>query len=320
MWANVPLHEQLHYQSPNPFIPRDLALIASVEDSSDFPVVIHRSDPSCVWYQQDSIFKAPRVHAAFYFAVPSVASSAAMMVLSDLYVHLVKDALNAFLYHAQAAQLTYSLHLKESGFEMFAGGFNDKVPDLIGIIVKTLVSLQFENGRFLIVREELIRQYKNALMKPHRKVKYLRLQLIEHINFPLPELLKALEAVTVDDLRQYAQNHLWKEGTHVTSFFHGNITKTKADEIAADVLTHMPNITSIHKAHHMIPYKVYALPLGQTIDIWEESDHISEVNTLVELYMQIGSHTIATLAAADLIQQMMEEPLFHALRTKKQLG
>ncbi|CAK4154815.1 unnamed protein product [Aphanomyces euteiches] len=69
-----------------------------------------------------------------------------------------------------------------------------------------------------------------------------------------------------------------------------------------------------------IPRLVRQIGLSDKHIIWEDSEHQEEVNTLVEYYFQMSNHTIITLPVADLIQQIMEEPLFDVLRTKKQLG
>ncbi|OQS07380.1 nardilysin [Thraustotheca clavata] len=328
LWEAPGLNSALHYQNVNPFIPQNLELVEIPEAFND-PRELYRSDKVVLFYAPDSEFMTPRAFIMLHFDLPAIAKSPDAVVISDLYLRMVKDSLNAYAYQAQEAQLSYVLHVKEgSGFEFHIGGFSDKLMELVNVITKTLATFTLNNAlleksRFNVIKEELVRSYKNVLHKPQAKAKYLRLQLIEKSTVPLASLISALEAVQFQHLLDFAvhSKKLWAGGS-ITSFVHGNIKANEAVAMAKALeMTFGPQFISNGKPIS-VPKLIHVLPkqIERSITIRDESANGDEVNTVAELYFQIGNHSVTTLAIADLIEQTMQEPLFDTLRTKQQLG
>ncbi|KAF0687826.1 Aste57867_20478 [Aphanomyces stellatus] len=320
-WSNVELNSKLFYQSRNPFIPSDLSLvdISSLETVSN-PLLVYQNDRTSTWYHPDIVFRTPRAHVTCSITIPSIIGSALSIVGSHMYIRLVKDALNAYSYHAQVAQLSFDLHVREGCVDMFAGGFNDKLPELIHVIIDTLTSMDIQENSFCVIKEDLARHYKNSLLKLQSKAKYLRLQLIQNTAFCVEDLLRELQNLTLDNLRQFVKNELWKLGAHVVGLVHGNMTESTAIQLMNQISAKISGMAQTSAPAKSIPRLVRCIDNADKPIIFENSEQDQEVNTLVEFYFQMANHTIQTLAIADLIQQIMEEPLFDTLRTKKQLG
>ncbi|POM72003.1 Nardilysin [Phytophthora palmivora] len=317
-WKSVNANPKLHLPRPNQFIPRDFSLVEStdVED-----LVCDKTIFGKLWYKPDRVFATPRAHVALLLHLPSVVDNVNNWAHTQLYVKLVRDALNEYAYHANVAELMYSLQVKDSGLELVFGGFNHKLHLLVKVVVAAVFGTEIKEARFEVMREELMRESKNAITKVAQKAKYLRLQVLEKRSFPLEECLDSIEDITVESLKNYVSSQLWTGKAWLASFAHGNISHASATEMIANVETQLQRVSAPlelcdlpRRLINIIPQT----PMGFLLK--ERSENKSETNTQVELYYQIGPQTLRTLAFADLLHQLMEEPLFDTLRTKQELG
>lgn len=317
-WRAAALNSKLQLPKPNPFIPRDFAL---VENGATDDISCYRFPFGKMWYKPDHVFATPRAHVAFLFHLPSVMRNINNVVATELYVKLVRDALNEYAYHANVAEIMYSLRVKESGLELILGGFNDKLDLLAKIVVNALFHTQVNPTRFDIMKQEMLREYRNSIAKVGHKAKYLRLQLLERVAFPLKQSIAALEATTVDSLNAFLANVLWKSNTHLSSFAHGNISVAAASELRKMIEADLERVSSLLPASDIPQRFINKIPSTRTgLLLKARSEHKEEKNTQVEVYYQIGEHNLQILAYADLLEQLMEEPLFDTLRTKQELG
>jgi nardilysin len=323
-WKSVAhVHQDLQLPVQNPFIPRDFELVPESEFAGDVQVETHPFGK--VWYKPDRVFRTPRASIAFLIQLPSIMKSAENLVLTELFVKLVRDALNEYAYHASVAELMYSLRVKETGLELLFGGFSNKLGLLVELVTAKLFTPVFDAQRFYLIKQDLVREYKNALIKPAHKAKYLRLQLLERQGFRREESITAAEAATLEQLTVFVANSLWKSGAFLATFAHGNIVSTTANELqrvveeglgrvaSSPMLAESPNDWPARHIHHL-PVQ----PSGLLLEA--KSEHAEDKNTLVEYYFQFGEHDVRMLAYADLLHQLMEEPLFDTLRTKQELG
>lgn len=319
-WRNTGVNAKLHLPTPNPFIPRDFSLV----DTTSLPeeAVSQVTKFGKLWYKPDRAFATPRAHLGFFLQLPPLMESVENVVLADLYVKLVRDALNEYAYHANVAELMYSLRVKEAGLELMFGGFNDKLHLLVEVVVSALFSTEIKPTRFEVFKEEMLREYKNSTVKPVHKARHLRLQLLEQVSFPLAQSIAALEAATTDQLKEFVTTRLWSGKTFVASLAHGNVSPSAAHGLVGLVEAQLSRVSASRLSPAEMPRRnimsIPETPVGYLLR--ERSDHKSEMNTHVELYYQIGEHNIRHLAYADLLHQLMEEPLFDTLRTKQELG
>ncbi|GMF10784.1 unnamed protein product [Phytophthora lilii] len=317
-WKRAGSNPQLHLPRPNQFIPRDFSLVdtAGVDD-----LLCEKTKFGKLWYKPDRVFATPRAHVALLLHLPSVVANVDNWAHTQLYVKLVRDALNEYAYHANVAELMYSLHVTESGLELIFGGFNDKLHLLVEVVIAAVFGTEINEARFGVMREELMRESKNAITKVAQKAKYLRLQLLEKRSFPLEECLDSIEVATVESLKSYVSNQLWAGKAWLASFAHGNIAPTVASGMIAKVEAELQRVAeplNLRDFPRRLITAIPETPVGFLLK--ERSENKSETNTQVELYYQIGPLTLRHLAYADLLHQLMEEPLFDTLRTKQELG
>jgi len=105
---------------------------------------------------------------------------------------------------------------------------------------------------------------------------------------------------------------------------HGNITRTQAKELLLQVEEMVDHRTYERRLPPLSPMRPRTIELPITTNgtlLREMSEHVEETNSTVEVYYQFGKAIIfQDYAYADLLQQLMSEPLFYHLRTKQQLG
>ncbi|KAJ0405749.1 hypothetical protein ATCC90586_007692 [Pythium insidiosum] len=321
-WKDASTSANLHLPVPNPFIPRDFALIETAP-KPEKEIMKVTSETGTLWYKSDEVFAMPRAYIAFLIHLPSVMGNAESLVHAELYARLVRDALNEYAYHASVAELSYSLRVKDTaGLELSFGGFHDKLALLVDVVVSKLFSNAVDSTRFNPIKEDLLRDYKNSLIKPANKSKYLRLQLLERDTFSVDAAIIALEKVTPASLDAFLRSTLWAGGVHLSTLAHGNLTLARAEEMQRIVSTGIERVNARALTSNERPARhIHVLPAGDDgLLIKAPSQHADEKNTHIEFYYQFGEHDVRTLAYADLLHQLMEEPLFDTLRTKQELG
>ncbi|GLE05992.1 hypothetical protein PINS_up015203 [Pythium insidiosum] len=322
-WTNAAsTAASLHLPVPNPFIPRDFALVESTpKPEKELKTVT--SDMGTLWYKADDTFAMPRAYVAFLIHLPAVMHNVESLVQAELYTRLVRDTLNEYAYHASVAELSYSLRVKDTaGLELSFGGFHDKLALLVDVVVSKLFSCSFDASRFPPIKEDLLRDYKNSLIKPANKSKYLRLQLLERDTFSVDAAIESLEKVSPDSLEAFVRSSLWANGVSLSTLAHGNLTLATAEEMQRIVSRGVERVKArALTSSERVARHIHVLPTGDAgLLLKAPSEHADDKNTHVEFYYQFGEHDVRTLAYADLLHQLMEEPLFDTLRTKQELG
>lgn len=104
LWRNPPeIDASLHLPSKNEFIPSDFSIRAGETCLDDFA---NSTSPRCIvdealmkfWYKLDSTFKVPRANTYFRINLKGGYDNAKSCVLSELFIHLLKDELNEIIY------------------------------------------------------------------------------------------------------------------------------------------------------------------------------------------------------------------------------
>jgi hypothetical protein len=125
----------------------------------------------------------------------------------------------------------------------------------------------------------------------------------------------------VDRVRKFARTLLGK--CSVDALVYGNLSEAGAAAVGADISAVLGSPASgavkIDAKHKQQPV-VTRLPLGRLQALQLAPVNPLDKNACVDLYFQVGPYTVADCARLDLLEQMLYEPFFDLLRTKKQLG
>ncbi|KAJ9145759.1 hypothetical protein P3X46_028104 [Hevea brasiliensis] len=323
LWRDPPeIDVLLHLPSKNEFIPCDFSIRADGLNGTN------SSSPRCIideplmkfWYKLDNTFKFPRANTYFLINLKGAYNDVKSCLLTELFIHLLKDELNETIYQASVAKLETSVSFVGDKLELKVYGFNDKVSVLLSKILAIAKSFVPINDRFRVIKEDVERSLKNANMKPLNHSSYLRLQVLRKSFYDVEEKLRVLGDLSLADLKAFIPELLSQ--IYIEGLCHGNLLEGEAINIS--------NIFKNNFSSPPLPFNmrheenVLCLPPSSNLVRDVKAKNKSETNSVVELYFQIepetGSKSIALKTLADLFDEIVEEPLFNQLRTKEQLG
>ncbi|KAJ1422925.1 Peptidase M16, C-terminal [Sesbania bispinosa] len=326
LWRNPPeIDASLHLPSKNEFIPSDFSIRASDTCDNDFA---HSTSPRCIvdealikfWYKLDSTFKVPRANTYFRINLKGGYDNAKSCVLSELFIHLLKDELNEIIYQASIAKLETSVSYVGDMLELKVYGFNEKLPVLLSKVLSAARSFMPTDDRYRVIKEDMKRALKNSNMKPLSHSTYLRLQVLCENFYDVDEKLHYLNDLFIDDLKAFIPE--LRSQLYIEGLCHGNLSEEEAINIS--------NIFKMNFSVKPLPIelrhaeRVICLPSSANIVRDVNVKNKLEKNSVLELYFQIeqdfGTGSTKLKALIDLFDEIVEEPLFNQLRTKEQLG
>ncbi|KAI9118671.1 hypothetical protein K1719_011003 [Acacia pycnantha] len=326
LWKNPPESDaELHLPSKNEFIPSDFSIRAGDLCDDDF---VNSTYPRCIvdeplvkfWYKLDSTFKVPRANTYFRINLKGGYDNARSCVLSELFIHLLKDELNEIIYQASIAKLETSVSFVGDKLELKVYGFNDKLPVLLSKLLSVARSFIPTDDRFKVTKEDMKRTLKNTNMKPLSHSSYLRLQVLCKSFHDVDEKLNFLNNLFLDDLKAFIPD--LRSQLYIEGLCHGNLSEEEAISLS--------NIFKMNFPVHPLPSElrhaehVICLPSSANLARDISVKNKLEKNSVVELYFQIGQdfgmRSTKLKALIDLFDEIVEEPLFNQLRTKEQLG
>lgn len=325
LWRDPPAIDiSLHLPARNEFIPSDFS-IRACKASGDttynpFPVCILDEELVKFWYKLDKTFKFPRANAYFRITLKGAYHHLKNYLLSELFIHLLRDELNEIIYQASVAKLETSVSLHSDKLELKVYGFNDKLPVILSRVLSITKSFVPRDDRFKVIKENLERSLRNTNMKPLNHSSYLRLQVLCQSFWDVDEKLKLLDHISVSDVRDFIPELLSQ--LYIEGLCHGNLLEEEALNISNIFRSYFPVKTIPFEMRHK--ESVMCLSSGSNLVRDDKVKNKLEPNSVVELYFQIEPELEADLprlkALIDLFDEIVEEPLFNQLRTKEQLG
>ncbi|KAG0345952.1 Insulinase (Peptidase M16) [Podila humilis] len=334
------LHPELHLPEPNDFIPKNF-------DIRKLPVVIPLKAPillKCtplirLWHKKDDTFWVPKVNMYFQLSTPLVNATPANFVKAMLFVKLVKDSLDEEVYSAELAGLKYSLDVVVEGIVLKVEGYNDKALLLLERVIQKLKTLAVDRDRFLVLQEQLERQYMNfGIESPHTLAQYYMTQLLQERSWTYKEKLEEVKVLTPVDIQVFYPQLLSR--LHINCLVHGNMDEVQTLEacsLVENTLVPRPLTRS-----EILPPRSVLLPLLGKIVFEQEVPNPINLNSAIEYDLQVDYEDgySATFGDADtdtntdnrlatrrrqsamnqIITQIIKEPSFSQLRTKEQLG
>lgn len=83
-----------------------------------YPVIIYDTPMMRVWFKQDHEFKKPKTIMNFDFTSPMAYSDPLNCNLTHMFVQLLKDQLNEYLYEAELAGLRFAVSNTSNGISV----------------------------------------------------------------------------------------------------------------------------------------------------------------------------------------------------------
>jgi secreted Zn-dependent insulinase-like peptidase len=307
---NNPMISRLALPLENPFIPEELSMIAG--PTMDKPVSMGAISGMDVWYARDIRFDTPKANVYLSLRTPATRASARSNVLSTLLVDAINTNVNAWAYPAQLAGLDYSIYPHLRGITVRVGGYSDKLHTLMARLLTQVAEPELTEQRFEIARQKMIDRLQNkAKERPVQQTSEVIQSLLIEGAWSTEEKLRAARAVTLDELRSFAEAFLSQVDPVMLA--HGNLTEASALNLTKRIHAMVLDGSELATVERS---SVRALPEGQT----ELPIEVNHPDTGYTLYVQGKNTGFDQRAAFRLLGQIISSPFYEELRTNRQLG
>ena len=307
--AHLTVNASIRLPEPNHLLPENLQLVVADDDKTE-PDLLLQQPGVQLWYKGIDGFVLPKATAYYSFQHAGIPQTVTDAVKLELYVALLNDSLNTWVYPAQMAGLGFQLYPHQRGITLKIFGFNDKQPQLLALISNQLHQLAFSEVQFARLKAEKQQNLQNSQMQPP----YVQLsrywqQLMQPKNWPEEEKLAALENLTLDDVEQFAAA-FW-QGVQVTAMNSGNVTPQQARAMLQQLVKPLQLAKAVPDALQV--YKLPAYGMQQVV-----STGHNDAGYL--LYWQAEDASRLQQANWLLLAKVLEAGFFNQLRTEQQLG
>ena len=309
----------LHLPHKNEFIPSRLTVEKKdIAETLKAPKLIRNDELVRTWWKKDDNFWVPRANVFVTLRNPLAAVLPSTSVKTRMFCQLVKDALGEYSYDAEIAGLEYELGDYYVGIGIDVSGYNDKISVLLEKVLVTMRDLEVKPDRFNIVKERLLRGYRNwDFQQPYHQVGQFTTWLSTDKSWINDQYLAEIIHLTPEDISCFYPQLLRQ--VYLEVLCHGNIYKEDAlkitDLVESTLKPRALPITQWQTARNLI------LPPGSDFTFQRKLGDPANVNHCIEYYVFVGDVLDRILRAKLLLLgQMTEEAGFDQLRTKEQLG
>jgi len=290
----------------NPFLPGDLEL--KTNDAQ--PIVQVVDEPGLkLWLDTDSSFGSPRANVYLRLAVEGGFVNPRDRGMSQLYRMLVEDQLNEITYPAYLAGLAYGMSVPDTGFEIALSGYQDRQAALLQTLLDALLNAELQQDRFDALKLSLLKDWRNSAKdRPFHQVGAALSDTLRSGRWPRPQLIAALEPVTLADLESWRAEKL--KSLAVRGLMHGNVGTSELSDLRSLLLTALPISDNAFTSATVRDIKA-ALRLEVPVD---------HNDAAILLHVQDDDESFASRARSGLAAQLLQPAYHQDLRTEQQLG
>ncbi|MDV6315524.1 insulinase family protein [Idiomarina sp. HP20-50] len=283
-----------------------------LESGGSLPTLIEDSEQLQLWHLQDRDFRVPKGHIYLSLKLPAVTSSALNFATARLWSELMIDALNDDLYDAEVAGLHFNIYPTQNGITIHTTGLSAGQIPLMQHLIRRALKTRFARRRWYDLKQSLLSNWHSAHQnQPLNKLFAELNQQLQSRLFRLNDLACELSPIS---FRQFTvQVAKLFSPIHITAFAHGDWQKEHALQLSKLIKTNLPSSQSAPTK--VPPIKRVRSFVSQQLKV--PSEHS---DTAVLLYYQGGDDTATEQVSFMLLQQLIHQPVFQALRTEKQLG
>ena len=315
------VRQELELPEKNLFIPKRLIVKTGsmLELQGDVinrkPELILNNRNMRVWYAQDREFIQPRATINLRIKSPLVSSSASGAAQAQLFVALVNDQLNEFVYPARLAGIDLSLEANVRGFDIKIFGYSGRQGLLINKVIESVRVAKFKEERFALLKENLLRNLRNQNKDLPYQVLAKQIPVLQTTpSWTNTQLIAALEQINFERFNQFAGRQLID--ARIDTFIYGNYFRAEALKLSV-LAEH--ELLKRQAVRELPAQKLVTLPKGGEKP-WLYTHEITHADSIVELFIQSPSSSVDDNAHMLLARQLLQPAFYHQLRTEKQLG
>lgn len=305
----------------NPFLPEKLNLavqknIKATSEQIPHPDVLFDNETAKIYFARDLRYLVPKINWIFHIKTPAIdVAKSDSIVLGDLYVKHINEALSDFSFPATLAGLEFSIERKNNGINVSIEGYSDKARRLAIEIIKTLKEAHVHEQKFKLYKSSLIRQYQNTDLENPLLQAYDIFKSIIYQKYTTDKnKLLAIRKITFDQFDQFSRSIF--NSVYIEGMLYGNMTKPEAKELVQQIVSTLDS--KPYLKNDQLKEAVIVLP-EDTGPYYLESKTKTQGNAVI-LSIESLPYTFQSRAAQQILMQAMKDPFFAELRTKQQTG
>ncbi|MBS9777290.1 MAG: insulinase family protein [Gammaproteobacteria bacterium] len=299
--------QKMHLPNTNPFIANDYALKKADDSATENHEVLENGVE--LYFKHDTTFNVPKSSVQISIQ-PTIDLSIADKTAMTLLAAIVDEQLTTVLYDASIAGLNVEIAAGEKSIAISLEGYQQKIPELLEVILKNLKNITIESSIFDRVKNEYRQNLENTSTKmPYiQTFPYLNNALIEDSSLPEQRLL-ALDKINKETVTTLANKIL--PNLAIRMMVYGNNTYAEAKQLGIDVGKALNDSNLNHKWQTNSPTVITTNHIQSF-----KSDHS---DSAITYYIQ-GDNGYEARAKVGLLAKMLEPQFFTKLRTEQQLG
>ncbi|XP_065207037.1 insulin-degrading enzyme [Planococcus citri] len=314
--VDVPPKEVLHLPPPNEFVPENFDLFPLDANAPKNPTILYESRTSRVWYKQDDEYLLPKLNVHIELFSPLAFLDPGNYNLTNMFVFLLKDALNEYAYAAKLAGLSWNITSTKNGVLLGLSGYNEKLPVLLDRVIDRMVTFQVDPKRFEIIREAFIRSLKNfEADQPHQHANFFLSYALTEYGYNKEELLDACDVLNEQNLMRFLPDFF--SHIYMQVLIHGNCSNNVALHIVKLCEDPFKSACGL-LPQQLLPYREVNLEYGSHF-VYEIYNKVHSSSCFCAYY-QCSLESTANNTIIELFAQIINEPCFNVLRTQEQLG
>lgn len=306
VWNDPAIVPELKVPDPNPYLPSSLALLKQPNDQS-VPQLRVSETGVRAWHLLDTSYGVPKAHVIASIGTDKTATIEGL-VQAQLFLDLVEDQLNAKVYPASEAGLSFSLQADDQELSIVIGGYSDKQPLLLADILAVLTRPEWDEQRFNQLKEARLRRWSNFQREyPFRQLMSGLYSMLSGRWMPTQKV-PVLEQVDMQRLQSFVAD-LFREG-ELRILVSGNHSEQGAAEFV-ELVSESLNLKDVSNPSRVARLEVAALGAQLPVD---------HDDAALVLYVQGADDSLEERARFALLGEMLSAPFYNDLRTEKQLG
>jgi secreted Zn-dependent insulinase-like peptidase len=311
-WQIAGLSPDITLPARNPFLAESFTQLPKREQQEK-PRLIVENARAKLWWGQDQRFASPRSEQYYRFNTALVAESAESAAKTALLVELLNDKLNEFAYPALLAGLDFALGQDSRGMTLRLAGYSDKQSKLLQEIVASLADGEFDQKRFVSLKQELLRRWSNSSKRlPYKQLYGAVGETLSLGRWPEQAMIDAVQSLTLEDIT--SQQKALLQSAKLEALVFGAMSEKEAGEQLVMVMQLLDADTDNDRPAQA---QVLQLPARQVPARQLSIDHS---DAAVLQYYQARDTSDKSRALYALTTQALKADFFQELRTEQQLG
>ncbi|MEM0515373.1 insulinase family protein [Pseudoalteromonas sp. YIC-827] len=293
----------------NPYLQRPCVL-HELESPSATPEKLASHPGFNFWFKQDATYRVAKGH--FYLAIDShlAVKDVQHMALTRLFADLFIDCVAEQFYPAELAGLNYHLSSHQGGLTLHTAGLSSSQLELAQGLLDALFNADICAKRYAEYKKQLVRHWQSSNQnKPVSEI-FSRIGAEIMPWNPTPEALaQALKSTSYLQFKQFRQEFF--AAVHIEAFLHGNWRPADAYDFLRLIQTHLEQRANIEAINR---------PLAEITSVIQQQLSLPSNDHAMVIYYQATTHDFEEKVLMMVINHLLNQPYFNALRTEQQLG